>query len=56
MIDRLPSDYRQVLYLRNFEDLSYADIAARMQRSEGAVRVLWARAVQRLRDEWGDES
>lgn len=56
VIDRLPSDYREVLQLRSFEDLPYADVAVRMRRSEGAVRVLWARAVQRLRDEWGDES
>ena len=30
-IERLPPDYREVLYLRNFEDLPYADVAALKQ-------------------------
>jgi RNA polymerase sigma-70 factor (ECF subfamily) len=55
-VDRLPPDYREVLHLRNFEGLPFADVAARMNRSEVAVRLLWGRAIQRLRDEWGDDS
>jgi RNA polymerase sigma-70 factor (ECF subfamily) len=55
-IERLPSDYREVLRLRNFEGRPFADVAARMSRSEVAVRLLWGRAIQRLRDAWGDES
>jgi RNA polymerase sigma-70 factor (ECF subfamily) len=55
-IERLRPDYREVIQLRNFEDLPFAEVAARMKRTEGAVRVLWTRAVERLRDEWGDES
>jgi RNA polymerase sigma-70 factor (ECF subfamily) len=55
LIDRLPPDYQEVLQLRSIQDLPYAEVAARMQRSEGAVRVLWARAVRRLRDDWGEQ-
>ncbi len=49
-IESLPADYRQVILLRNFHDLPHEEVAARMQRSEGAVRMLWARALAALRD------
>ena len=49
-LERLPADYRQVILLRNVEDLSHEEVAARMQRSEGAVRMLWVRALTALRD------
>ena len=48
-IARLPASYRRVLILRNFEGLGFDEIAARMQRSSGAARMLWLRAVERLR-------
>jgi RNA polymerase sigma-70 factor (ECF subfamily) len=54
-LERLPAEYQEVLRLRNFGDLPYADIAARMNRSEEAVRQLWARAVRRLRGAWKEE-
>jgi RNA polymerase sigma-70 factor (ECF subfamily) len=46
---RLPSDYREVLVLRNLEGLPFSEVARRMGRSSGAVRILWARAVDQLR-------
>ena len=46
---RLPSDYRDVVMLRNFRGLSFREVAAKMQRSDGAVRMLWLRALQDLR-------
>jgi RNA polymerase sigma-70 factor (ECF subfamily) len=46
---RLPADYREVIVLRNLEGLPFADVARRMGRSAGAVRVLWVRAVDQLR-------
>jgi RNA polymerase sigma-70 factor (ECF subfamily) len=55
VIDRLPPDYRTVVRLRNFEELSYAEIAVRMDRSEEAVRVLWTRAIERLGRELGED-
>jgi RNA polymerase sigma-70 factor (ECF subfamily) len=46
---RLPAAYRQVLVLRHLKGLSFAEVADHMARSEGAVRVLWLRALERLR-------
>ncbi len=48
VLEQLPHDYREVIYLRNFEDLSHQQIAARMERSEAAVRMLWIRALAAL--------
>jgi RNA polymerase sigma-70 factor (ECF subfamily) len=46
---RLPADYREVLVLRNLEGLAFHEVACRMGRSPGAVRVLWVRALDQLR-------
>jgi RNA polymerase sigma-70 factor, ECF subfamily len=46
---RLPADYREVLILRNLEGLPFSEVARRMGRSAGAVRILWVRAVDHLR-------
>lgn len=48
-IDQLPPDYQQVIRMRHFEDLSFAQIAERLDRNSGAVRMLWVRAVEKLR-------
>jgi RNA polymerase sigma-70 factor, ECF subfamily len=48
---RLPDDYREVIVLRHLERIEFSDIAERMERSSGAVRMLWARALERLRKE-----
>ncbi len=53
ILERLPEEYRQVIAWRNLEDLSHAEIAVRLGRSEGAVRMLWLRALTRLREECG---
>lgn len=50
VLEQLPDDYRQVIVLRNLEDLSHDEIAARMNRSVGAVRMLWVRALAALRE------
>ena len=39
----LPPDYREVIILRNLERLRFEEVAARMGRSAGAVRMLWTR-------------
>jgi RNA polymerase sigma-70 factor (ECF subfamily) len=52
---RLPEDQRTVLILRHLEGLPHEEIARRMGRSSGAVRMLWVRALARLREEF-DES
>jgi RNA polymerase sigma-70 factor (ECF subfamily) len=46
---RLACDYREVLVLRNLEGLAFSEVAQRMGRSTGAVRILWVRAVDQLR-------
>ncbi|MBY0525685.1 MAG: sigma-70 family RNA polymerase sigma factor [Gemmataceae bacterium] len=48
---RLPEDYRQVIVWRYQEHRSFEEIAGRMNRSETAVRKLWARALERLQAE-----
>lgn len=55
VLTRLPDDYREVIVLRNLEGLSHEDIAQRMGRGVGAVRMLWVRALARLRQEMGGE-
>jgi len=49
-LESLPDDYRQVISLRNLEDLPHEEVARRMHRSPGAVRMLWVRALAALRD------
>jgi len=53
IVASLPEDYRQVINFRYEEELSFGDIAARMDRSENAVRKLWFRAIERLEQELG---
>jgi RNA polymerase sigma-70 factor (ECF subfamily) len=53
VLDRLAPDYRTVLILRNIRELSHAEVARRMGKSEGAVRVLWLRALTQLKQEFG---
>jgi RNA polymerase sigma-70 factor (ECF subfamily) len=48
-LDRLPADYREVIILRHLEMLPFADVAARMGRSEDSVQKLWVRALASLR-------
>jgi RNA polymerase sigma-70 factor, ECF subfamily len=55
-IAALPDDYRDVLRLRRFEDLPAAEVGRRMGRSEGAVRILYFRAIDALRAAIGPES
>jgi RNA polymerase sigma-70 factor, ECF subfamily len=49
-VDRLPDDYREAFVLRTLEHVPFEEIAARMGRSTGAVRMLWARAVKKLNE------
>jgi RNA polymerase sigma-70 factor (ECF subfamily) len=53
-LERLPEQYRQVIVWRQLEDLSFADIAGRLGRTEAAVRKLWLRALEHLHREMGD--
>jgi RNA polymerase sigma-70 factor, ECF subfamily len=49
-LGRLPEDMQQVLLARHVDDLPHAAIAARLGRSEPAVRMLYLRALRCLRE------
>ena len=49
-LDELGEDQRLAVLLNKFEEMSYADIAAVMGRTEAAVKSLLARARTNLRD------
>lgn len=48
-LGRLPDDYREAIVLRNLEELPFAAVAQRMNRTEDAVQKLWVRALAKLR-------
>jgi RNA polymerase sigma-70 factor (ECF subfamily) len=52
-LERLPADYREVIFLRNIEGLPHEEVAKHMRRSPGAVRMLWVRALAQLKRELG---
>jgi RNA polymerase sigma-70 factor (ECF subfamily) len=52
-LEQLPADYREVIILRHFEDLGFPEVAQRMDRSEEAVKKIWARALAALRRSLG---
>ena len=54
-ISQLPDAYQQVIKLRHFENLSFAEIAAKLGRSAGATRMLWVRAVEKLKHEMSQD-
>jgi len=45
----LPADYREVIVLRSLDERDWDEVAQKMSRSTGAVRLLWTRALARLR-------
>lgn len=47
-MSQLPPEHQQVLELRNWQDMSFADIGNRLNRSPEAARKLWSRAVVHL--------
>ena len=55
-LHQLPPDYRQVLILRNLRELTFPEVARKMNRSVGAVQQLWMRALTQLREQLGQES
>ena len=45
----LSADHREVVLLRNLQQLDWPEVAAKMARSSDAVRMLWTRALRELR-------
>jgi RNA polymerase sigma-70 factor, ECF subfamily len=52
LIDELPADFREVIVLREINDLSYRDIATVIEVPIGTVMSRLARARSMLRDAW----
>jgi RNA polymerase sigma-70 factor (ECF subfamily) len=48
-LEQLPEDYREVIVLRHFQQLSFPQLAQRMGRSEESIKKTWARALPALR-------
>jgi RNA polymerase sigma-70 factor (ECF subfamily) len=52
-VDRLPDLQRQVIRMRFVEEKSIRDVAAALERSEGAIKQLQLRALENLRKSMG---
>lgn len=50
-LSSLPDDYRHVIRLRNWDELSFGEIGRRMNLSEDAARKLWYRAILKLQSQ-----
>jgi len=48
-LSRLPPQYRDVIVLRNLQGLSFEEVADRMDRKPGTVRMLWLRAIEKFK-------
>lgn len=48
-LDSLSDDYRRVIFLRNWEERSFAELGSVLGRSPDAARKLWARAIEQLK-------
>ena len=49
-LTQLAPHHREVLMLRHFQGLPFESVAREMGRSPGSTRVLWLRAIRRLRE------
>src|SRR5262249_18558042 len=49
VLEHLPDDYRRVILLRYREERSFEEIGQLMQRSPNAARLLWLRAIERVK-------
>ena len=54
-MSELSPDYQEVIVLRNFQRLPFAEVAERMDRSRPAVQMLWMRAIRKLQEAMGQE-
>jgi RNA polymerase sigma-70 factor (ECF subfamily) len=46
---KLRPQYRDVIVLRNLQGLSFEEVADRMNRKPGSVRMMWLRAIDKLK-------
>jgi RNA polymerase sigma-70 factor, ECF subfamily len=52
-VERLPAAQREVIHMRFVEEKSIREVAAALHRSEGAVKQLQLRALEKLRESMG---
>jgi RNA polymerase sigma-70 factor (ECF subfamily) len=53
---KLQPHYREVIVLRNLQGLSFEEVAAKMDRTPGAVRMLWLRAIEKFKQVYEPEN
>jgi RNA polymerase sigma-70 factor (ECF subfamily) len=53
-LDKLKPEYKQVILLKRIEGLSHAEIAERLDKNTGAVRMLLSRAMAALTIAYGE--
>ncbi|QDT47303.1 RNA polymerase sigma factor YlaC [Symmachiella dynata] len=53
-ITKLAPDHQEVIILRSLQRLPFDEVAERMDRTRPAVQMLWARAVSKLKDLYGE--
>ncbi|MFO0821140.1 MAG: sigma-70 family RNA polymerase sigma factor [Pirellulales bacterium] len=54
-LQRMRPDHREVIMLRNLQGLPFEEIGERLGRTSGAVRMLWLRAIQQLREQMASD-
>lgn len=47
---KLPEHYRDVIVYRNLQGMSFEEIAVQMDRTVGATRMLWLRALEKFKE------
>lgn len=52
-LTHLSESHQQVIQMRRFEELEIPEIAAKLEKSENAVRILYCRAIAALREQLG---
>ena len=50
LLTKLPEDYRLVIQWRQLEGVQFNEIAKRLNKTSGATRLLWLRAIRMLRE------
>lgn len=50
-LQQLPEEYRLVIVWRNWDQIPFAEVGQRLNRTEGAARMLYGRAIERLQQE-----
>ena len=54
-MSRLSPEHREVLMLRNLQGLPFKEVADRLERSVPAAKMLWMRAIKKLRESYENQ-